>query len=325
MAEKSPAPATVLTLVASEYVALQRIDNYLFVQLKGVPKTRIYRALRSGEVRVNKKRVVASYRLQPGDVIRIPPLRMAAEPKTPLRPALKVNQLLSSAIIYEDSDVIVLNKPSGIASHGGSGISFGAIEWLRHVRPQFGYLELAHRLDRDTTGCLLVAKKPSVLKELHRQLAEGMVEKTYLAIVAGRWQGGVRRIEAPLLKNICKSGERIVTVSASGKLAVTVFRPLHIFATTSLMEVKPLTGRTHQIRVHAALAGHAILGDKKYAPHDIYQAFPVPHLLLHAAALRCTLPRSGITLALCACLDQDFLSVWSRFASGTNSVDQLPR
>lgn len=306
MTEKLPTTEKASFLTIDEYSVGQRIDNFLFTSLKGVPKTRIYRALRKGEFRVNKKRIDADYRLQLDDVLRIPPLRVATRQK-PASPPDRLNHFIEEALLYEDKDIMIMNKPSGVAAHGGSGINFGVIELCRHLRPKLKYLELVHRLDRDTTGCIVLAKKPSVLKELHRQLAHGEVEKIYLALVAGRWEGGSRTVNASLLKNVLNSGERIVRVHPEGKTAETIFRPLKIFAHATLVEARPLTGRTHQIRVHAAHLGHPILGDEKYGEREQTKVKGVKHLLLHAAAIQFHLPASDLHMNICACLDSDFL------------------
>lgn len=298
----------VRSITVEEENTGQRIDNFLFTRLKGLPKSRIYRALRGGEFRVNKKRVSADYRLQPGDLIRVPPLRVAAAPTTPKRPGNPILQQLADSILYEDKDLFIINKPSGIASHGGSGIHFGVIETFRHLYPKLKFLELVHRLDRDTSGCLVLAKKPSILKALQQQLASGTIEKTYLALVQNPWQGGKQQVKQPLLKQGLRSGERIVRVHAEGKPAETWFQPLKKFAQLTLVEAKPLTGRTHQIRVHAAYLGHPIVGDDKYGSRVECKTITVRHLLLHAASLRFQLP-SGLEIAVCACLDPHFQEV----------------
>lgn len=265
----------------------QRIDNFLLASLKGVPKSRVYRMLRKGEVRVNKGRIKASYRLQSGDAVRIPPVRVA-EADAPVNPGQRVLKRIEAGIIVEEKGFLLLNKPSGIAVHGGSGLNYGVIEALRVLWPKAPYLELVHRLDRDTSGCLLIAKRRSVLRELHRLLREGGVDKRYLALVKGQWQGGERRVDAPLLKNTLRSGERMVTVNSEGKSAVSIFRPVTIFAQASLVEVSLLTGRTHQIRVHAASIGHPIAGDEKYGDAEFdreMKKYGVRRLFLHARSL----------------------------------------
>ena len=282
----------------------QRIDNFLVTRLKGVPKSRIYRILRKGEVRVNKGRIKPDYRLQSGDLVRIPPIRMAEE-KSPARPGEQVLQRIADSIIYEDKGLLVLNKPSGIAVHGGSGLSYGVIEALRALRPEAPFLELAHRLDRETSGCLVVAKKRSALRAFQALLREDGIDKRYLALVRGRWSGGQRRIDAPLRKNVLKSGERMVQVAADGKAALSIFTPVAIYDTASLMEVKLISGRTHQVRVHAAHSGHPIAGDGKYgdeAFNRLMAELGLKRLFLHARSLRFTLP-GEVTIAVEAPLE----------------------
>lgn len=274
----------------------QRIDNYLLKQLKGLPKSIVYRILRKGEVRVNKGRVKPDYRVQPGDEIRIPPLRLASASEMIL-PSNKVLQILATAIIFEDDKLIVLNKPSGLPVHGGSGVSYGVIEALRALRPHLEGLELVHRLDKETSGCLLLAKKRSVLKELHEMLRDGGMQKVYLALVKGRWPAKVKAIEAPLLKNQLLSGERMVKVNPEqGKAAKTLFKPLEYYAKATLVEASPITGRTHQIRVHALHAGYPLAGDNKYGNEEFNQWLHTQggkRLFLHAAKLSFKLPSSG--------------------------------
>lgn len=275
----------------------QRIDNFLIGCLKGVPKSRVYRMLRKGEVRVNKGRVKAHYRIQAGDVVRIPPI-WQSEPTAVVAPGSRVLERIGQSILMEEKGFLVLNKPSGIAVHGGSGLSYGIIEALRIMRPEAPYLELVHRLDRETSGCLVIAKRRSVLRELHRLLREGGgMEKTYLALVKGHWSGGERRVDAPLLKNTLKSGERVVTVSQEGKSALSLFRPVTHFANNSvdatLVEVSLLTGRTHQIRVHAASIGHPIAGDEKYGDEQFNRDMKqqgLRRLFLHAREIAFSLP-----------------------------------
>jgi 23S rRNA pseudouridine955/2504/2580 synthase len=266
----------------------QRIDNFLTTRLKGVPKSFIYRVLRRGEVRVNKARIKPGYRLREGDVVRVPPLRRAVPKEAGARPSEKSIQLLEDNILYEDEGVVILNKPAGLAVHGGSGISFGVIEILRATRPPTAFLELAHRLDRDTSGCLIIAKKRSALRHIHELLREDGVEKRYVALVQGEWRGGERRVSAPLHKNVLQSGERMVRVAPDGKPSQTVFRPLRRWPGASLVEAMPLTGRTHQIRVHAAHLKHPIAGDDKYGDVVFNRAMRekgLNRLFLHAAGL----------------------------------------
>ena len=241
----------------------QRLDNFLKTQLKGVPKSLIYRIVRKGEVRVNKKRIKPEYKLVAGDEVRIPPVRVAEANELPSA-RLSSIQALEQQILYEDDVLIVLNKPAGMAVHGGSGLSFGVIEGLRALRPDARFMELVHRLDRDTSGCLMIAKERSALKHLHEQLRLKTMRKQYAALVRGQWQSHVRSINAPLLKNVLQSGERIVRVNPEGKPSETRFHVLKRFADATLVEASPITGRTHQIRVHTAHAGHPIACDDKY-------------------------------------------------------------
>ncbi len=241
----------------------QRIDNFLMTHLKGVPKSKIYRILRKGEVRVNKKRIKPEYKLQGHDLIRLPPIRVSDAP-APVNIKLDRVASMQNFIIFEDDRIMVINKPSGLAVHGGSGLAFGLIEGLRALRPDAKFLELVHRIDRDTSGILLVAKKRSALRHLHEQLREKKMQKRYHALVWGEWPANRFKVKAPLQKNVLKSGERIVNVSPEGKPSETRFRILQSLAQTTLVEASPITGRTHQIRVHCLHAGMPICGDPKY-------------------------------------------------------------
>lgn len=308
---QSSQPSLVQFLVVEDHQNGQRIDNFLFSRLKGVPKSRLYRALRSGEIRVNAKRVKAEYRLCENDRIRIPPLRVA-EPATPRAPMQKQLDLIEKSILYEDKGLLIINKPAGIAVHGGSGVAHGVIELLRNLRSELKFLELVHRLDRETTGCLMLAKKPGILKELHSLFVAGKIEKVYLALVKGRWHTGERTVRAALHKHHMPSGERIVKVHQSGKESATKFQALRQFKDTTLLEVKPLTGRTHQIRVHAAHINYPILGDDKYGDHELNRALAkkgIDRLFLHAASLKFEIPSTGQQIAICACLDTAFLKM----------------
>lgn len=261
----------------------QRIDNFLLRVLKGVPKSRIYRLLRKGEVRVNRGRIRADYRLKAGDQVRIPPVRVAERQKP--APTANAVDLLADSILYEDERLLVLDKPAGMAVHGGSGLSYGVIEALRALRPDAPYLELVHRLDRDTSGCLLIAKRRSELRTLHELLRSGGVEKRYLLLVQGDWSQGPWKINAPLRKNQVQGGERIVRVDPEGKEARTHFRFLEGYGHASLMEAELKTGRTHQIRVHAAHAGHPLAGDTKYGDSGFnreLRKIGLKRLFLHA-------------------------------------------
>lgn len=272
--------------VDAEYAG-QRIDNFLLARLKGVPRSLIYRILRKGEVRVNKGRIKPEYRIKLGDVVRIPPVKLPAaqEPPTPARAVLDT---VEQGILYEDDRLLVLNKPSGLAVHGGSGIRYGAIEAIRILRPKAKRLELVHRLDRDTSGCLLITKRGSSLRSLHEQFRDNRVQKIYLALVKGRWQGGKRTIDAPLKKNIRQSGERMVKVDREGKEAISIFTPLAVTDTASLMQVELKTGRTHQIRVHAQHVDHQLAGDEKYGDEQFNRVMRdkgLKRLFLHAQRL----------------------------------------
>ncbi len=266
----------------------QRIDNFLLRELKGVPRTLIYRLLRKGQVRVNKGRVKPNRKLSPGDVVRIPPVRLPTREEAG-KPGKLLLELLDKSIIYEDELLLIINKPSGLAVHGGSGISFGVIEILRALRPEAKFLELAHRLDRDTSGCLLVAKKRSALRILQDLQREGKVNKRYLALLKGHWRRGKEDVRVPLKKNILQSGERRVKVDPEGKDSRTIFRVKQGYAQATLVEAELKTGRTHQIRVHAAWLNSPILGDTKYGDemaNKSARSLGLKRLFLHAATLR---------------------------------------
>ena len=284
----------------------QRIDNFLIARLRGVPKSVIYRVLRKGEVRVNKKRIKPEYKLEQGDVVRVPPLSVASEPDA-VSVKLSLVKDLEQHILYEDKDLIVLNKPSGMAVHGGSGLQFGVIEALRALRPDAKHLELVHRLDRDTSGCLLIAKKRSVLTHLHEQLRNKTVEKKYWALVAGDWDNKVRKVTEPLRKNTLQSGERVVKVDAvEGKPSETRFRILQRYQEGTLVEAFPVTGRTDQIRVHTACKGHPIACDDKYGDNQFSQQMQqigLNRLFLHAFSLSFIHPISETTMRFEAPLD----------------------
>ncbi|MCV2402881.1 RluA family pseudouridine synthase [Marinomonas sp. C2222] len=266
----------------------QRIDNFLVTFLKGVPKGKIYNLLRKGEIRVNKKRTKPDYRLQSEDIVRIAPIVITPPSDKPTLPE-KLKNDIESRIIYEDKGLIVVNKPSGLAVHGGSGLSFGLVEVIRQMRPQEKFTELVHRLDRDTSGLIMIAKKRSVLKKLHTALREKEgVQKTYLALVYGSWPKRKLQVNAPLLKNELKSGERVVKVHTDGKESLTRFKLVRQFEGYSLVECEPVTGRTHQIRVHTLHAGYPIVGDDKYSPAELLKetkALGFKRLCLHATRL----------------------------------------
>jgi len=315
MNDLSKARAT--TLEVGEEAAAQRIDNFLLRHLKGVPKSHVYRVLRSGEVRVNSGRVKPEYRLQPGDRVRVPPIRVSQEVKARPKPA-------EFPVVHEDGALLVVDKPAGVAVHGGSGVSYGVIESLRASRPQAKSLELAHRLDRDTSGLLVVAQKRGALVELHRMLRDGEVEKVYLAVVRGAWEGGARELRESLHKYVDAKGERRVAVREDGMKAVTRVRALKKSADFSLLEVRLLTGRTHQIRVHLAHAGHPVLGDGKYGDFELNRRLEkdgVRRLFLHASRLAFVHPVTRERLELHAPLPAEM----EKFIGKTWSVPDLSK
>jgi 23S rRNA pseudouridine955/2504/2580 synthase len=302
------------TITADE--AGQRIDNFLMRHFKTVPRSRVYRLLRKGEVRVNRKRVDAEYRIAAGDEVRLPPVRLdVGDPDGqggPGRPSSSLLELIEGSVIFQDKHVLVLDKPAGVAVHGGSGMSFGVIEALRASRPR-ETLELVHRLDRDTSGCLLVARDRQTLSALHALIRNGGMHKTYLALVSGSWQLGTKRIDAPLNTDNRQHGERHVRVAAAGKDSVSVFKPVQFFGSlATLMEVDIPTGRTHQIRVHASFAGHPLLGDDKYGDHDLnaeMKQHGLRRTFLHAQQVAFEWPGSGVPFHVSAPLPGELSAV----------------
>ncbi|MDF7458500.1 23S rRNA pseudouridine(955/2504/2580) synthase RluC [Proteus mirabilis] len=285
----------------------QRIDNFLLARLKGVPKSMIYRIIRKGEVRVNKGRIKPEYKLAAGDSIRIPPVRVAEKEEHAVSPKLEKVSALAECILYEDEHVMLINKPSGTAVHGGSGLSFGVIEGLRALRPEARFLELVHRLDRDTSGVLLIAKKRSALRSLHEQLRLKQMQKDYLALVRGQWQSHTKVVQAPLLKNILQSGERVVKVSSEGKSSETRFKVEERFEFATLVKASPVTGRTHQIRVHTLHAGHPIAFDDRYGDRDFdtqLASTKLNRLFLHASSLTFIHPSTGEKMRIEAPMDK---------------------
>ena len=297
--------------------AQQRVDNYLAGLLKGVPKSHIYRILRSGEVRVNSRRVSAEHRLEPGDRLRLPPVRTARPAPAPKR-AMSAAAEPAGRVLHEDDALLVIDKNAGIAVPGGSGISSGVIERLRRERPDGRFLELVHRLDRETSGVLLLAKKRSALTELHRQLREGGVEKYYLALARGKWGEAKKTVKLSLRKYVVGSGERRVKVQTDGQAAHTVFRLKRAFPEYSLIEAELKTGRTHQIRVHLAHIDHPIAGDGKYGDFELNKALArsgLKRMFLHACRITITHPLSGERATYSAPLPVElsrFLEVISR-------------
>lgn len=293
----------------------QRLDNFLIALLKGVPKTLVYRIVRKGEVRVNKGRAKADTRIQEGDVVRIPPLRLPEKAEVPeVSSGLKGH--LEDAILYEDEGLIAVNKPQGLAVHGGSGVSLGLIEALRKMRPDHEFLELVHRLDRDTSGIILVAKKRPVLLALQRMLVnKNGISKRYLALVHGKWPASIKEVRAPLKKFERQSGERMVMVDEEGKASHTRTELLLAGAHYSLIEAEPVTGRTHQIRVHCQFQGFSIAGDEKYSDkvqQGIDKQNGIKRLCLHAYELSFRHPESGKNLKLTATPDADFIALLER-------------
>jgi len=294
-------------LKVAEDFAGQRLDNFLARELKGVPRGHIYRLMRTGQVRVNGGRRKPDYRLEQGDEIRLPPVRVA-ERTQPTGPIRRGNAVLQGGILHEDESLLVVNKPSGLPVHGGSGLDGGLIEVLRRLRSEPG-LELAHRLDRDTSGCLVIARRRSALRALHAAFREGRVDKRYLALVAGKVSKSFTS-EAPLERFVKRGGERHVAVTRSGRAARTRFRPLAKGDEFTLVEALPDTGRTHQIRVHATHAGHPIAGDSRYGDKDLNQKLRqlgLRRLALHAAGLAFEHPKTGERLSFTAPLPDDLL------------------
>ena len=298
----------------SDDEAGQRVDNFLLARLKGVPKSKIYRIVRKGEVRVNKGRIKPEYKLQPHDRVRIPPL--AVPERTPVAKAgQSLLRFLQGAVVFENESLLVINKPSGLAVHGGSGISLGLIEALRQMRPEARFLELIHRIDRDTSGCVMIAKKRSMLRYMQQALREkslrgtlGGIEKIYWALVDGRWPAARNKVDLPLKKYELASGESRVRVDQSGKPSKTLFSVLSSYRDCTLVEAKPITGRTHQIRVHAQHIGHSLIGDDKYSLDQVNAAMRergIKRLFLHAAKLRFCLPDEKTPIEVVAPLPDD--------------------
>ncbi len=297
---------TVRLLDIGPEAAGQRVDNFLIRVCKGVPKSHIYKAIRNGEVRVNKGRVQADYRLEDGDVVRVPPLRLPAVGEVRKVPPL------AFPVVYEDDAIVVVDKPAGVAVHGGSGVSFGVIEQLRAARPEARFLELAHRLDRETSGLLIIAKQRKALVALHDLMRERGGRKIYQALVVGDWVNDRQHIRKPLLKWLTAGGERRVKVDAEGKLAHTIVSRLRRYGSYTLVEAELRTGRTHQIRVHLASSGFPIVGDDKYGVDAIRQQFArlgFKRMFLHASRLQIPHPLSGELLNLEAPLPEECVNI----------------
>ena len=303
-----PSPPAVRHVEVSEDEAGQRIDNYLIARLKGVPKSRIYRIIRGGEVRINSKRVEASQKVAAGDRIRIPPVRVAERDAPEVAPHFRL------PVLFEDDWILAIDKPAGVAVHGGSGIAHGVIESLRSMRPEARFLELVHRLDRETSGVLLVAKKRSTLTALHEMLRAHEMDKRYLVAVAGRFRNERQRVQLALAKRTTADGDRRVSVSKDGQEAETIFQRLARGADTSLLEAQLLTGRTHQIRVHLAHLDHPVLGDEKYGDFELNKALRkrgLKRMFLHASRLSLRHPETGEMLEFKSPLPADL----ERFAA----------
>jgi 23S rRNA pseudouridine955/2504/2580 synthase len=299
--EENALPQVVYVEI-TEDLSSQRLDNFLITRLKGVPKSHIYRIVRKGEVRVNKRRVDVKYRLVAGDIVRIPPVRVA-ERSEELYVPQGLQAALQQSILFEDEGFLIVNKPAGFAVHGGSGVSSGIIEGLRLIRPEAHFLELVHRLDKDTSGCLLIAKKRSALRKLQELFRNSQIHKTYQALLSGQWARKKGVVTAPLLKNISKGGERMVVISQSGKAAETLFKRLKLFRNATLVEASPKTGRTHQIRVHAASLGHPIVGDERYGLDEVNKVFKIKgykRMFLHAETLKFQHPVTGVLMSISA-------------------------
>lgn len=311
---KNSSPGVRLVTVPDEREG-QRIDNFLTGQLKGVPKSLIYRILRTGQVRINGKRAKPDARVAGGDEVRIPPVRVAAAGEDKVAPPALVKRL-AQAVIFEDRDFLVIDKPAGIASHGGSGVAFGAIELLRAARPDES-LELVHRLDRDTSGVLVLARRRAALTTLQELIRDGHITKQYLALLQGRPKRARFDVNVPLRKFDLQGGERMVRVSDDGKPALTAFKIISEFADASLAEVTLYTGRTHQIRVHAQHAGHSLAGDEKYGLREFNKAmrdFGLHRLFLHAARFEFDL--NGKAYSFSTPLAPDLAQVLDRLPTG---------
>lgn len=312
--EQNQLPTKVVQVEITDENHDQRLDNFLITLLKGVPKSRIYRIVRKGEVRVNKGRVEVNYRLVTGDIVRIPPVRIAERSEEVFVPT-NLKEALQHSILYEDDGFLIVNKPAGFAVHGGSGVSSGIIEGLRLLRPEAKFLELVHRLDKDTSGCLVIAKKRSALRAFHAIFRDNQVKKTYLALLSGQWKKKKLVVNAPLLKNVAKGGERMVMVSSAGKEAETVFTRLTAFSDATLVEAAPKTGRTHQIRVHALHLGHPIVGDERYGRDDVNLTFRqkgYKRMFLHAKTLSFSHPITGEAMKINAPLPKQLEDLLSK-------------
>jgi 23S rRNA pseudouridine955/2504/2580 synthase len=300
-----------------------RLDNFVVRQLQDVPRTHVFRLLRKGEVRVNKKRARPDQRVMLGDVVRIPPVRRVDDVPAPVLPRTaspSLQKRVLDSIVFEDADLVVFNKPAGVAVHGGSATDFGLIEAFRGARPDVPDAELVHRLDRETSGCLIVAKRRAALRDLHAQLREGATEKRYLALLCGKWNLGTKRIELALDTDERRSGERHVAVRAHGKKSVSTFRPVQFFGNlATLVEVEIDTGKTHQIRVHAAHAGHPVAGDEKYGDrtfNQLFRDYGLRRMFLHSSSMAFTRPGTREPMLASAPLPDELSSVLDTLTRG---------
>ena len=294
----------------------QRIDNYLLRCFKGVPRSHVYRILRKGEVRINKKRVKPTYKLVAGDELRLPPMRFSQ--KGPRRPPDEVVERVAARIVYDDARIMVVNKPAGLPVHAGTGFDYGVIDALQQIEKQEDSVFLVHRLDRETSGCLLIARDRAAMKYCHQALREGQVRKFYAALLMGRWGQGKQSIELPLARNKMQGGERLAQVDESGKAAHSIFIPVREFVQASLMKVELLTGRTHQIRAHAAAIGHPLAGDRQYGDRDFnneMKSLGLKRMFLHAQSLSFPHPDDGQMLAIEPPLDDDLQAVLDKLAA----------
>lgn len=306
--KKPKTPVQFILITADE--AGQRIDNFLLNRLKNMPKSHIYRMIRKGEIRVNKKRISPFYRIMTGDLLRLPPVFIEEAAKQ-APPSQKTMALLNERILFEDENLLIINKPAGMAVHVGSTVRIGVIEALRQMYPKLVHLELGHRLDSETSGCLILAKKKRILRELHSLLREGKVIKIYWALTKGIWKDSELSVNLPLHKDYREGGKHVVEVHHQGKAALTVFKPLKIGELVSLVEVKLYTGRTHQIRVHANYMKHPIVGDDRYGDAELNKFAHkqgLKRMFLHARAVDFTLPSLGQHIKVMAPLDPEFES-----------------
>lgn len=307
---KAKSKTNITYVKVNDELAGQRIDNFLINYLKNVPKSHIYRLLRKGQIRVNKRRIKAFYRILTEDIIKIPPLLIedAGKKAAPSQITLK---LLNNRILYEDDNLLIINKPSGLSVHAGSTVRIGIIEMIRHLYPKLPHIELAHRLDSETSGCLILAKKKRILREVHELLREGKINKIYWALTKGRWKKSETMVDLPLLKDYQDGGKHVVEVHPTGKRAMSEFYIVRTYQDSTLVEVKLLTGRTHQIRVHATYMQHPIAGDDRYGDVKYNQKMKqlgLKRLFLHARSINFTLPATDQPITVEAPLDLELTS-----------------